>query len=371
MKRRSFVKSALGLSALAACAKNGSNNARPMTGELGEWGSQVYTWRLVMSVPKTLAIWGPGVEAFAARVRELSRGALIIKVYGAGELVPPLGVFEAVKEGSAQMGHSASYYWQGKIPEASFFCSVPYGLDAPGYMAWIQDGGGQELWEEVYGQHGLIAFPSGNTSMQMGGWFKKEIRSPRDFSDLQMRIPGLGGRVMAKLGVKPILVPAGEIFTSLERGVIDAAEWVGPYHDYEVMGLHKAAPHYYYPGWHEPGPSLELMINRKAWDALPSGLQGVVRAANAELNQRITSQWLARDAEYLKRIQDDPKVFDRPFDSSILAALRPLADQVKEEVAETSPMARKVYESYRSFQEAYLRQIKVTVLPYYQSLVES
>ena len=248
-----------------------------------------------MAIPKTLPVWGTGVERFSNQVREMSDGELDIRVYGAGEMVPALEVFNAVKSGRVQMGHSASYYWQGMMPAAPFFTSVPFGLNANGMRSWIKNGGGQELWDRLYEPHNLFALPAGNTGLQMGGWFNKEIKTIKDFSGLKMRIPGLGGKVVEKAGGKPILVAGGEIFTNLSTGVIDATEWVGPLHDY-TMGFQKAAKYYYHPGWQEPGPVLEMLINKDEWKKLPKNLQEIVKVATSALDADIYSEWISKDA---------------------------------------------------------------------------
>ncbi|MGE0174918.1 MAG: TRAP transporter substrate-binding protein [Oligoflexales bacterium] len=318
-----------------------------------------FRMRLVMVVNKTLPIWGPGVVSFAEKARIATDGALDIKVYGAGELVPALGTFDAVKAGQVEMAHSDAYYWQGKIPAAPFFTSVPFGLNSEGMRSWINFGGGQELWDELYAPHGVRAFPAGNTGIQMGGWFNKKIETPADFKGLKMRIAGLGGQVLEKLGAKPMLVAGGEIYTNLATGVIDAAEWVGPYHDH-VMGFHKAAKFYYYPGWHEPGPVHELMINEQAWQKLPADIQQVVKSLAAELDRNIYAEWKARDSEYLKKIVDEGKVKLLKFPDPVLKALRAQADIVKAEVAATSPLAKKIYTSFTEFQKIFEAHEKIT-----------
>lgn len=356
MKRREFIKSSLA-SAGAATAISMPAIAR----------GKKYRWRMAMTIPKTLPIWGTGVQEFAKKVELISEGALKIRVYGAGELVPALGTFDAVKAGRLQMGHSASYYWQGKIPSAVFFTAVPFGLNANGMRAWLGYGGGQELWDELYAKHGLMAIPAGNTGMQMGGWFKKKIESINDFKGLKMRIPGLGGKVIAKAGAKPILVAGGEIYTSLATGVIDATEWVGPYHDY-VMGFHKAAPYYYNPGWHEPGPVLELMINRKAWQELPAELQAVVRSCAAELDRDMYAEWIFQDAMHLKKIRSEGKVEVLSFPKPVLEVMKTYAAQAKDEVAATSPLAKKIYRSFQEFQDVFTAHQDVTERAYMGAL---
>ncbi|NRA63434.1 MAG: TRAP transporter substrate-binding protein DctP [Pseudobacteriovorax sp.] len=320
--------------------------------------SKRFRWRLVMAIPKTLPIWGEGVVQFAKDVKAMTNGQLDIRVYGAGELVPALGVFDAVTSGQVQMGHAASYYWQGKIPSSVFFCSVPFGLSTNGMRAWLASGG-SELWEEAYRPHGILPMSAGATGAQMGGWFNKEIKSAADFKGLKMRIPGLGGKVLAAMGGKPILMAGGEIFTNLSTGVIDATEWVGPYHDY-VMGFHKAAKFYYYPGWHEPGPILELMINRKEWEKLPKDIQLIVRTAAAALDRDMHAKWLAKDAAYLEKIKKEGKVSLMAFPKDVIAKARELADSIKREHVKSDPLGQKVYASYKAFQLSFDAHNSVT-----------
>ncbi len=205
-------------------------------------------------------------------------GRIQVKVYGAKELVPAFEVFDAVSRGTAEMGHGAAYYWKGKNEAAQFFSTVPFGLTAQEMNGWIYHGGGQALWEELYDQFGLVPAPAGNTGVQMGGWFNKEINCLADLKGLKMRIPGLGGEVLRRAGGTPVNLPGGELFTSLQSGTIDATEWVGPYNDL-AFGLYKAAKYYYYPGFHEPGTFLEAMINQKALESLPEDLQAIVMNA--------------------------------------------------------------------------------------------
>lgn len=347
--RRDFIKMT-GVAAGASVAAAHSQSAL---------AAKRYRWRMVMVIPKTLPVWGSQVQEFAKKVKTMSQNRMNIKVYGAGELVPALSTFDAVKAGQVEMGHSASYYWQGKIPAASFFCSVPFGLDAHGLRAWIHSGGGKELWDEIYKPYGVFSLLAGNTGTQMGGWFNKPIKTTNDFKGLKMRIPGLGGKVVEKLGAKPMLVAGGEIYTNLSTGVIDATEWVGPYHDY-TMGFHKAAQYYYYPGWHEPGPALELMINQKAWDTLPDDLQQIIITAAHELDITMSSEWLAKDAEYLEKIRTETKVQISPYPQSVLKKLHEVSQDVKKQVAATSSLAQKIYQSYTEFQKKYDNHHKLT-----------
>ncbi len=359
MHRRHFLKASLSSGTAAVAAAVAPPGVAASTA--------VHRWRLVMAVPKTLPVWGPGVQRFAEHVNAMSEGRLQISVYGGGELVPALEAFDAVSAGHVEMGHSASYYWQGKMPAAPFFTAVPFGLNADGMRAWLIGGGGQNLWDELYAPHGLMALPAGNTGLQMGGWFRKEIQSVADFKGLKMRIPGLGGKVLNKLGGQPMLVAGSEIFTNLSTGVLDAAEWVGPYHDF-VMGFYKVAKYYYHPGWQEPGPVLELLINIRAWNRLSPALQAIVRAAAAQLDRDMHAEWQAKDSEYLARIRNEGLAVVRPFPDEVLRDLRTAAESVKRDVAATSGLAQRIYDSQRLFQERYEQYQAATEWDYVRAL---
>jgi TRAP-type mannitol/chloroaromatic compound transport system substrate-binding protein len=304
MKRRSFLKK-IGAASMAGAALAASAPSVIAS-------EKKIMWRMVTS-------WSPGMPIlqtsacdFAKRVKELSDGGLTIQVFAGGELIPPLGVFDAVSQGTVHCGHSASYYWAGKSVAAQWFTSVPFGLNSQGMNAWLYQGNGLKLWEETYAPFNLVPRPAGNTGMQMGGWFNKEINSLEDLKGLKMRIPGLGGKVIAKAGATVVLLAGGEIYTSLERGVIDATEWIGPAHDMR-MGFHKVAKYYYSPGWHEPGSVLEITINRKAYDALPLDLKEVVDAAAAEQNVLMLAEFEKANAASLLKLKESGKIDIRFF----------------------------------------------------------
>ncbi|MED5442390.1 MAG: TRAP transporter substrate-binding protein, partial [Pseudomonadota bacterium] len=277
-------------------------------------------------------------------------GRLTIKVYGAGELVPALQVFDAVSQGTAEMGHSGAYYWKGKASAAQFFTSVPFGLTAQEMNGWIQYGGGQALWEEVYAPFNLLPLPGGNTGVQMGGWFNKEINSVDDLKGLKMRIPGLGGEVLARAGGTPVTLPGGEIFTSLQTGTIDATEWVGPYNDL-AFGLYKVAEHYYYPGWHEPGSMMEFTINKDAFAELPADLQAIVRITAKAINEDMLAEYTTRNQAALIELKEKHGVDVREFPADVLDKLQTLSDEVVAEVAGADPLSQKVYDSYKAYRD--------------------
>lgn len=328
------------------CLKNRTENLKK--GNVTQ--QKNYRWKMVTTWRPHFPVLGEGADKLAKWIDEMSAGRLKISVYGSGELIPALGVFDAVSMGTVEMGHGASYYWAGKVPAAQFFASVPFGLNAQSMNSWLYSGGGLKLWEEVYKPFHLKPFPAGNTGVQMGGWFNKEINSLDDLKGLKMRIPGLGGKVLAKAGGNAILVAGGEIYTNLDRGVIDATEWVGPFHDFK-MGFYKAAKYYYYPGWHEPGTTLELIINTEAWASLPSDLQAIVEAATYRANMWMISEFEAKNNVYLQTLLKKHKVQLRRFPDSVLGGLKKLSDEVLDELASEDPVSKKVYESFKKFQK--------------------
>ncbi|MBU1343152.1 MAG: TRAP transporter substrate-binding protein DctP, partial [Proteobacteria bacterium] len=294
--RRKFIKNvgigaaALGTAGLAGVLSSCKGQKQEEQAVKEAPKAKTIEWKMVTTWPPHFPMLGEGADKIAQWVDEMSDGRLKISVYGGGELVPPLGVFDAVSEGTVQMGHGAAYYWAGKAPAAQFFAAVPFGFNAQSLNAWLYSGGGMQIWEELYAQFNLKPFVAGNTGVQMGGWFNKEINTMEDLKGLKMRIPGLGGKVLAKAGGNAVLVAGGEIYTNLERGVIDATEWVGPFHDLK-LGFHKAAKYYYYPGWHELGTGLEAMVNLDAWNTLPNDLKAIVEAATYKSNMWMLSEF--------------------------------------------------------------------------------
>ena len=280
----------------------------------------------------------------------MSGGRIQVKVYGAKELVGALEVFDAVSRGTAEMGHGAAYYWKGKSRAAQFFSAVPFGLTAQEMNAWLYQGEGMALWREVYEPFGLVPGAAGNTGVQMAGWFNREINSVADLQGLKMRIPGLGGEVLKRAGGIPVLLPGGEIFSSLQSGAIDATEWVGPYNDL-AFGLHKAAKYYYYPGWHEPGTTLECFINKQALEALPHDLQHIVQMALRVANQDMLADLTAKNHRALEQLVNVHKVQVKRLPDDVLNRLRALSDEVVAEEAGQDPLTKKVFESYLNFRE--------------------
>ena len=343
MKRREFIGGLGGGTALAACT--------PRTQEQGVAGTaERFSWKLVTTWLPNFPGLGTGVNTLARYIQEMSAGRMEITVYAAGELVPAFEIFDAVSQGSAEMGHGAAYYWRGKSEAAQFFATIPFGLNAHEQNAWLYYGGGLELWREVYEPFNLVPFPAGNTGVQMGGWFNKPIESMADLQGLKMRIPGIGGEVLRRAGGTPVNLPLSEIFTALQTGSIDATEWVSPYNDVAI-GLHQAARYYYYPGWQEPGPTLECMINRDAWESLPEDLQAIVRVACQATTLDMISEFMARNATALHQLQSEEGVEVRAFPDDVLAELKELTFTVVEELAAEDPVVAKVWASYRQFME--------------------
>jgi TRAP-type mannitol/chloroaromatic compound transport system substrate-binding protein len=342
IKRRDFLKKTGAVTAVGAGAVIAAPNVLA--------SSRKHRWKIVSTWPPNSPLFQTGVERFAKRVKELTAGQLTIQVYAAGELIPAFGAFEAVSKGMVQAGAGASYYWAGKSSAAQWFSSVPFGLNAQGMNSWFYAGGGLKLWEETYAPFNLIPRPCGNTGLQMGGWFNKEITSVDDFKGLKMRIPGLGGKVIKKMGGTPVLLPGGEIFTALERGVLDATEFVGPLHDMR-MGFYKAAKYYYTPGWHEPGTVLEVFFNKKAYEKLPKNLQAALDAAAAENNIWMLAEFDAQNGNALRTLINKHNVQIRYFSDETLSKLHKVALEVRQEEADKDAQAEKVHQAFNKFQD--------------------
>lgn len=312
---------------------------------------ETFQWKMVTSWPPGFPSFqaGPGsAEDLAKRLGEASGGRLQVKVFAAGELAPWNEVFNACSSGTVEMGHSTPYYWMGQVPASAYFCTVPFGLNYRGYNAWIYHGGGQDLWDEVYGEYGLKAFPCGNTGVQMTGWFREPLAGIESLNGLKMRVSGLAGVIYKEAGVTQVALPASEIFPGLERGVIDAAEWVGPYQD-RRMGFHKVAKHYYTTGWHETAAAYELMINRAAWEKLPADLQAIVRNVAQACNMEGPSWMEAVNADALKDLVENEGVKAQPLPSSILDHLKKIGPDLLAANAEKDPTAKKVHDHYFAF----------------------
>ncbi len=339
MDRRDMIKALAGGTVLAAGAMTLSHRAH---------AGKAIRWKMVTAWPKNFPGLGTGANKLAELIGEMSGGRLTVKVYGAGELVPPFEVFDAVASGTAQMGHAAAHYWKGKAPASPFFTGVPFGLTGQEMDAWLYYGGGMDLWRELYEPFGLVPAAAGNSTVQMAGWFNKEINALDDLKGLKMRIPGIGGDVIKRVGGTPVNIAGGEIFSALKSGAIDATEWIGPYNDL-AFGFHKAAKYYYYPGWQEPGGTLECTINKKALDALPDDLQTIVLEACRVANADLTAEYTARDAMALQTLKEKHGVQVRRLPDEVLKQLRAVSEQVLEELAGKDKQIAKVYESFHQF----------------------
>ena len=345
---------------LAGCGGEPAGDAGPAEAQ------QSFRWKLVTSWPKNYPGLDTAPEEFARMVNEMSGGRLQIKVYGAGELVPALEVFDAVSRGTAEMGHSAAYYWKGKHPATTFFTTVPFGLNAQEMNAWVHYGGGLELWREVYAPFNLIPFAGGSTGVQMAGWFNREINSVEDLRGLKIRIPGIGGEVISRLGAQTVNISGGELYTSLQTNVIDATDWVGPYNDL-AFGFHQIGKYYYYPGWHEPGSILEFTVNKDAYESLPGDLQAIIEAATRAVSQDMFDLYTARNKDALADLVEKHGVELRAFPPAVLARFREVTAEVLDEVAASDPLAAKVHASQEAFKASVMPYHKITEEAFYEA----
>jgi TRAP-type mannitol/chloroaromatic compound transport system substrate-binding protein len=346
MKRRQFLTnaaiSASTAATLVSCQSN--NNSTPQANSLPE-----VKWKMITSWPKSLDTIFGGAETVCQAVTQMSGGRFQITPYAAGEIVPGLEVMDAVQNGTVECGHTASYYYIGKNPALSFATTVPFGLMATQQNAWLYHGGGLEAIHKIYVDFNIISFPGGNTGAQMGGWFKREIKSLADLKGLKMRIPGLGGEVMSKLGVNVQVLPGGEIFLALDRGAIDAAEWVGPYDD-EKLGLNKAATYFYYPGWWEPGATLDVLINISAWKKLPSEYQQMLKTACMQANINMLAKYNVLNQQTLpKLLASGTKLVAYPQD--ILEAAEKISLQIYEDNASKDTGFKEIYTQWKQFRD--------------------
>ena len=340
MQRRQFLGRA-GIAGLAASSLIPGASAADTPGKI--------SWKLSSSYPKSLDTIYGAAEQLANRVRSLTNGQFDIRVFASGELVPGLQVLDAVKEGTVQCGHSASYYYVGKNKAFAFDTSVPFGLTALQQNAWLYQGGGLALLRELFRSYNVINFPGGNTGTQMGGWFRKEVRSLADLKGLKMRIPGIGGEILSRLGVVPQNIAGGDIYPALEKGTIDATEWVGPYDD-EKLGFYKVAQHYYYPGFWEPGPTLSFYVNLAEWAKLPKAYQTAFEVAAAEANLTMLAAYDAKNPPALLRLlQQGVKV--KPFPADVVAEAQKQAFALYDEEAARNPSFKKIYTAWLAFRK--------------------
>ena len=332
-------------STVVGCGSN--ENTSSTTAEKSQ---QQFNWKLVTSWPKNYPGLGMASERFAKHVAKMSNGRLKVKVLGANELVPAFEVFDAVSQGTSEMGHAAAYYWRGKSPASLFFTAVPFGLTAQEMNGWLHHGGGMALWRELYAEFNLLPLAGGNTGVQMGGWFNREINSVEDLKGLKMRIPGLAGEVLNRAGGTAVSMPGGEIYTAMQTGVIDATEWVGPAND-KAFGLQEVAKYYYYPGWQEPGPTLEFTINLDAWNSLPPDLQAIVEVAAMAVNQDMLDEYTVQNANALPALAQTEGIEILEFPDDVMSALYKVSTEVLDELAAEGPFAARVYQSYKEYRD--------------------
>ncbi len=372
MKRKQFIKSSLvagaaitaGSGLLSSCKQDSIEELNVPSLNF----NKKFSWRMVSVWPKNFPVFGEADIKFIDWVKRMSGERLNIKLFAKGELVPAMESFDTVQDGTADIGSGCSYYWFGKTPASAFFATSPFGMNAQQHQAWLISGGGLELWEEIYKPFGLKPMISGSSGVQMGGWFNKEINDVSDLKGLKMRIPGLGGSALEKAGGAAMNVPGGEIYTNLERGVIDATEWVGPYHDFK-MGFPKVAKYYYTPGWHEPGTQLEYFVNIRAYNKLPSDLQEIIVAAAARVQAWMLAELDVQNAVYLKKIIDGATEI-RSFPREVLIELKKFTMEAIDELIAKNTDAKKVAESYYSFRDKLKPWTDLTEKVYYNTIQE-
>ncbi|MEY2800637.1 MAG: hypothetical protein RL513_221 [Pseudomonadota bacterium] len=335
MDRRSLIKNA-GITGVLAAATAPAVHAQP-----------VIRWRLSSSFPRSLDTIYGGADTFARAVKTMSGGRFDISVHPAGELLPPFGVVDGVQNGTVECAHTAPYYFFGKDETFAIGCAIPFGLNSRQMSAWMYEGNGLRLMREFYARYGIINFPAGNTGSQMGGWYRKEVKSLADTKGLKFRVGGFAGKVIERLGGVPQNIPGGEIYQALEKGTIDAAEWVGPYDD-QKLGFNKVAPYYYYPGWWEGGPQLDVFINQKAYDALSADHKAIVEAAAAQAHVTMQAKYDTLNPGALRQLVSSGTKL-RPFPADIMNAAFKASMDLYSELSAKNENWRKVYADYAKF----------------------
>ena len=330
---------------------------------------KVYRLKMAETWPTNFPIFGDAPRNMAAMAEKMSNGRLKITIDSKNKHKAPLGIFDMVRAGQYDLGHSASYYWKGKVPNTLYFTTMPFGMTAPEQYSWFYYGGGMELMQKVYDKYNLLSFPGGNTGNQMGGWFQKEINSLDDLKGLKMRIPGFAGEVIAKLGAKPTNIPPGELYTSLERRTIDALEWVGPSLDLR-MGFHKIAP-YYYTGWHEPGTELQSLVNKRTWKKLPADLQEILRVAMRTAAYDMYAQSYHESALNLEEIEKNYKnVQIKSFPEEVMTAMRKANTELLAEKAAKDPLAKEILDSQANYMKKVRRWTEISDKAYLNSIAQ-
>ena len=342
MERRTFLKKAGTATAVAAATAVTFKAPAVIASPKIRWTATSF-WN-----PKVRIMFDT-IKLFCENVKEMTDGQFEIKLYGGGELVPPPGAFDAVSKGTVQMGTGSPYFWAGKSTAFNWFGSIPFGMNAQSVNSWFYAGNGQALMNELYDRFDLVPRVIGNSGMQMGGWYRKKINSLEDFKGLKMRIGSIAGKVLSKVGVTTVFVPPSEIFPALERGVVDAAEFVGPVHDI-LLGLYKVAKYYYTPGWHEQGPVLDIFFNKKAYNDLPKHFQKILDIAAADINVRTLAAFDAQSGAALDTLVKEHGVDVQVYPADVLKKLKAISKDVIEEEANKDPFALKVHQDYKAFQ---------------------
>ncbi|TBW40926.1 ABC transporter substrate-binding protein [Siculibacillus lacustris] len=340
MERRDFLKA-------ASVGVIGSASAATLAAPAIAQSAPKVSWRLTSSFPKSLDTIFGGAEVLAKAVSDATDGAFQIQVFAAGELVPGLQAADAVTNGTLEMAHTCSYYYVGKDPAFCWGTAAPFGLNGRMLNAWFYHGGGNELLNEFYAKYNFIGLPGGNTGTQMGGWFRKEIKTVADLNGLKMRIGGIGGRVLAKLGAVPQQIAGGDIYPALEKGTIDGAEWVGPYDD-EKLGFYKVAPHYYYPGWWEGGAALHFFINKAKWAELPKAYQAILTSAAAHANVDMQAKYDAKNPAALKRLVQAGAQL-HPFPGEVMDASLKASIELYAEISKENEPFKKLHDAVMAF----------------------
>jgi TRAP-type mannitol/chloroaromatic compound transport system substrate-binding protein len=363
MKRRDFLGTvatgAVAAAALAGCS--GSNEAK--TASAPAVVTKKRTLKMVTAWPKNFPGFGTSAERFADRVKTVTDGALDIKVFAAGELVGAFESFDAVSLGNADMYHAADYYFQGKHKALNFYTAVPFGFTADEMASWIHYGGGQKLWDEVSGMFNIKPMIVANSGCQMAGWYKKEINTLEDFKGLRIRWPGLGGEVIRRLGAAVNALPGGDIFQALQSGAIDAAEWIGPWNDM-ALGFHRIASYYYYPGFHEPGSSITLGINKDVWGSFTPVQQEIITAISESEYNRSLAEYNMRNGEYLKILETENNITPRKLSDDILKEIGRVSNEVTKEIAAGDELSGRVYQSYMDFRKLSIEWRRVSETAY-------
>ncbi|MDQ2102206.1 TRAP transporter substrate-binding protein [Azospirillum isscasi] len=357
MKRRAFLKSAGAGTVAAGAGLAVSGVAAPAIAQ----SQPEIQWRLASSFPKSTDILFGASELIARRVAESTDGKFQIRAFPGGELVPGLQVLDAVQNGSVQCGHTCGYYYVGKDPTFAFDTAIPFGPNARQTNAWFQ-AGGLDLMRAFMKNHNVIQFPAGNTGAQMGGWYRKEIKTAADFQGLKIRIAGITGQIMAKMGATPTQIAGADVYPALEKGTIDATEFVGPYDD-ERLGFHQVAKYYYYPGWWEGGPNVSLYVNLQEWEKLPKSYQSILTAACAEANTYMTARYDAENARALKRLVAKGTIL-RAYPRDLMEQAHKIAFDLYDELAKTNPNFKTIYESWKPFLDETQLWFRVAELPY-------